>query len=558
MNCRIFFRVLLVLLIVGRVDNQDDSRVFYNREKDVREFNLPFQHEVIQFTAAFTINTAKELMTLIYSELKGLSLATLLTAIPFGYLLLSVADDNGTFCGVEITKLNGELLRSNTKLENALKELALVERKINIMDEEGLHFKKELARSEGEVKKRDMKLETVMNEMASLNNTIISKDEELRKTKNEIASLNNEISIRKKEVDNALIEVLETKRKDCKNCRILRYTLTPSVMSKSGGVALTTALFTLALIDIIGNSLVCTIIKRNRDMRVPINYLIVNLAVADILYATFIAPEVIVSVFPAHPDGLTGTIVCKLLTGGNLAWVGAASSAITFSAIAIERYYAVMYPLGNKGKLTKRKIKVIIAGSWIFSLLLNIPLFLVRNLEKRSNRCVDVWPESWMGKAYSLIWLSFTLLTLALMAGLYSRVVYALWFKGDDDNQLTHQQRGVTKVRKRVTLMVLTVSAMFGICWGTDLVLYVLWNYSFSNMRPMPIAIANTMVLFNSAVNPFVYALLNKQFREKLKGVIHCTGSSALRFRSPPGKYREWSLPTMPVVHNNAAPRSDH
>ncbi|XP_078366058.1 uncharacterized protein LOC144650259 isoform X3 [Oculina patagonica] len=111
------------------------------------------------------------------------------------------------------------------------------------MDKEGLHFKKELARSEGEVKKRDMKLETVMNEMASLNNTIISKDEELtktknemaslnntiiskdeelRKTKNEIASLNNEISIRKKEVDNALIEVLETKRKDCKNCRILR------------------------------------------------------------------------------------------------------------------------------------------------------------------------------------------------------------------------------------------------------------------------------------------------------------------------------------------------
>ncbi|XP_078364154.1 uncharacterized protein LOC144648494 [Oculina patagonica] len=156
MNCRIFFRVLLVLLIVGRVDNQDDSRVFYNREKDVREFNLPFQHEVIQFTAAFTINTAKELMTLIYSELKGLSLATLLTAIPFGYLLgwlflkalgckdkekerllltvtkyqkLCMKLEKATLrerqlqsAMKEITKLNGELLRSNTKLENALKE----------------------------------------------------------------------------------------------------------------------------------------------------------------------------------------------------------------------------------------------------------------------------------------------------------------------------------------------------------------------------------------------------------------------------------------------------
>lgn len=54
---------------------------------------------------------------------------------------------------------------------------------------------------------------------------------------------------------------------------------------------------------------------------------------------------------------------------------------------------------------------------------------------------MDIWPEAWMGKAYSFIWLSFTFLTLALMAGLYSRVVLALWFKRYDDNQLTHHQR---------------------------------------------------------------------------------------------------------------------
>ena len=84
-----------------------------------------------------------------------------------------------------------------------------------------------------------------------------------------------------------------------------------------------------------------------------------NLAVADILYATFIAPKVVFKLTNVnHPDGVTGTVLCKLLTDGNVAWTGSASSFVTLAAIAIERYYAVMYPRGNKGKLANFKLKV--------------------------------------------------------------------------------------------------------------------------------------------------------------------------------------------------------
>lgn len=92
--------------------------------------------------------------------------------------------------------------------------------------------------------------------------------------------------------------------------------------------------------------------------RIPINYLLVNVAVADIIFATFLTPRFILSQFFTHPVGLTGTVLCRLLTGGTLGWVGGASSAFTLMAIAIERYYAVMYPLVNKGRLTKQKIRV--------------------------------------------------------------------------------------------------------------------------------------------------------------------------------------------------------
>ena len=93
--------------------------------------------------------------------------------------------------------------------------------------------------------------------------------------------------------------------------------------------------------------------------RTPINYLLVNLAVADIMFAVFITPKIVSSLFFAVPDGLTGTVLCKFLIGGNIAWFAVDSSIVTITVIAIERYYAVVYPLNNTGtRLTKRKLKV--------------------------------------------------------------------------------------------------------------------------------------------------------------------------------------------------------
>ena len=92
--------------------------------------------------------------------------------------------------------------------------------------------------------------------------------------------------------------------------------------------------------------------------RIPINYLLVNLAVADAMYAIFVTPQTFLKIIPTHPGGAIGTVLCKLITGGSFAWTGGTSSVVTLVAIAAERYFAVLYPTGNVGKLTKRKLKV--------------------------------------------------------------------------------------------------------------------------------------------------------------------------------------------------------
>ena len=83
-----------------------------------------------------------------------------------------------------------------------------------------------------------------------------------------------------------------------------------------------------------------------------------NLAIADLTVATFLAPRYIIIHSFIHPDGVAGNILRRLLTGGNFAWVGACASVFTLVTIATERYFAVIYPFENKGKFSSRKLKV--------------------------------------------------------------------------------------------------------------------------------------------------------------------------------------------------------
>ena len=67
---------------------------------------------------------------------------------------------------------------------------------------------------------------------------------------------------------------------------------------------------TVVTSGIIGNVSVLIIIKRNRAFQTPHNYLLANLAAADITNLTFCAFSVIPKV-TVLPDGLVGTILCK-------------------------------------------------------------------------------------------------------------------------------------------------------------------------------------------------------------------------------------------------------
>ncbi|EDO25497.1 predicted protein [Nematostella vectensis] len=61
--------------------------------------------------------------------------------------------------------------------------------------------------------------------------------------------------------------------------------------SATAQIALTTFFSFLVVTDLIGNTLVILVIVTNKTARTPMNFLLINLAVADMMVAIFIAPR---------------------------------------------------------------------------------------------------------------------------------------------------------------------------------------------------------------------------------------------------------------------------
>ena len=97
----------------------------------------------------------------------------------------------------------------------------------------------------------------------------------------------------------------------------------------------------------------------------------------------------------------------------------------------------------------------IIAGSWVFGLVFNIPLIMINKL--RNNFCAGIWPEEWMGKAFGVYSNVIVFGSLFGIFVLHFRVVHTLWFKSAGVRQV-NQEQSVSSV-KNVLHMIYGVMA---------------------------------------------------------------------------------------------------
>ncbi|XP_038599325.1 neuropeptide FF receptor 1 [Tachyglossus aculeatus] len=287
------------------------------------------------------------------------------------------------------------------------------------------------------------------------------------------------------------------------------------------------------LMCMVGNTLVCFVVLKNRQMRTVTNVFILNLAVSDLLVGIFCMPTTLVD------NLITGwpfdNVTCKL--SGLVQGMSVSASVFTLVAIAVERFRCIVHPF--RQKLTPRKALVTIAVIWALALVIMCPSavtltvtwdehhFMVdgQNRSYPLYSCWEAWPSKGMRKIYTTVLFSHIYLApLALIVIMYARVALKLFkssapARGPQPDAAAAERSRVSRRKAKVVNMLIIVALFFTLSWLPLWSLLLLTDYGHLSERQIHVVavyifpFAHWLAFFNSSANPVIYGYFNENFR---------------------------------------------
>ena len=337
-------------------------------------------------------------------------------------------------------------------------------------------------------------------------------------------------------------------------------------------IGLTSAYVVIFLVALFGNSVgfYVVVIKKESSSTSVTNLFIGNMAVADLLLTITIMPFSVAFLYrdTLWIGGTLGSITCKALFYVMPVFISA--SVFTMMLISFDRFYAVFFPLKEK---FFQKPKVLSAIIWIFSFGLMTPYVLMyqtNEIRPGVYYCLQEWPwappnDTDFTETYKVLksfhiclFVVLYALPLSVTLFIYFLICRKLWLGKIPGNVTDSKIAAENRLKRKVTCLLVITCVVFAVCWFPVYVNHYVWYVRPDQSHKLP---SKVQMLFlwiahaNSALNPCLYILLNKKFRQKFRATLHnllqfgSSKSNNKRFVTvgAPRKTNAYTLPQSPT-----------
>ncbi|KAK1160665.1 prolactin-releasing peptide receptor-like [Acipenser oxyrinchus oxyrinchus] len=278
----------------------------------------------------------------------------------------------------------------------------------------------------------------------------------------------------------------------------------------------------LVLVACTGNLLLILLIVLTKKLHSTTNFLIGNLAAADLVMCLFCVP--LTATYAFEPRGwLFGSFTCHFVALMQAATVLVAVLSLT--AIAVDRYVVVAYPIRRRAG--RRRCFYLVGAIWLASLALSTPTSLhTTHLDLRAaghdmTICEEFWQDQERERliySCSLLLLSY-LVPLSAISVSYCAITHHLRKRSvPGAAPSSNRERWARKKHKTFRLLLVSVLS-FALCWlplqVVNLIMdldldFAILDKSYVNV----VQVSCHLVAMSSACyNPFIYASLHEKFR---------------------------------------------
>ena len=255
------------------------------------------------------------------------------------------------------------------------------------------------------------------------------------------------------------------------------------------------------------NAFTLAIYTRNRHLRKPSTYLIINLTVADLLVGTVF---VLLSFFV--PDKLKQALSWRSFVYSTSKNLFPAASLANISLISLERLHATLFPFRHC-LIGKRVYLTTICCSWLFSLTLS---------------CVFSLLDLRASPAFPYVFSSYIFLSLLILT-----VSYVIIISTVKKNPPSPNAGPALSKERKLTMTLFTVTAVSVM----TILPWVIWTviaYHIQSKLCPAVSLRidysfQVLYFFNSIVNPLIYAIRMQEFRKAARKLFSTKTSELAR-----------------------------